>query len=182
VLRRTPSIARCSAETSVLDARAQHFIRDVPAATLWRATNWLYDVETRSSYAIEHESHTPQRAERFVHVLRKAWHAEPMSRALLVRVQNSIVTASLAEMSERRNQNWVQRTISVGFDSEVRLIPPTPDALPGLLDAWIVLANTLTDVHSDVPPIIAAAVLSFAFVYLHPFNDGNGRTHRWLVH
>jgi Fic family protein len=31
-------------------------------------------------------------------------------------------------------------------------------------------------------PVIAAAILAFGFVYIHPFVDGNGRLHRWLIH
>ena len=33
---------------------------------------------------------------------------------------------------------------------------------------------------SDTVPLAACA--AFGFVYLHPFEDGNGRLHRWLVH
>jgi hypothetical protein len=31
-------------------------------------------------------------------------------------------------------------------------------------------------------PVIAAAVLAFGFVYIHPLEDGNGRLHRFLIH
>ena len=31
-------------------------------------------------------------------------------------------------------------------------------------------------------PVIAAATLAFGFVYVHPFDDGNGRIHRYLMH
>ncbi|WP_338040713.1 Fic family protein [Nitratireductor luteus] len=34
--------------------------------------------------------------------------------------------------------------------------------------------------HLD--PVIAAAVLAFGFVYVHPLEDGNGRIHRYLIH
>jgi hypothetical protein len=30
--------------------------------------------------------------------------------------------------------------------------------------------------------IAAAAAIEFGFVYIHPFEDGNGRLHRWLIH
>ena len=30
--------------------------------------------------------------------------------------------------------------------------------------------------------MMAAAVIAFGFVYVHPFADGNGRLHRWLIH
>jgi hypothetical protein len=31
-------------------------------------------------------------------------------------------------------------------------------------------------------PAVAAAIIAFRFVFIHPFNDGNGRIHRYLVH
>ena len=31
-------------------------------------------------------------------------------------------------------------------------------------------------------PVLTAASVAFGFVYVHPFEDGNGRLHRWLVH
>jgi Fic family protein len=31
----------------------------------------------------------------------------------------------------------------------------------------------------NLDPVIAAAVLAFGFVYVHPFADGNGRIHRY---
>ena len=34
----------------------------------------------------------------------------------------------------------------------------------------------------DLDAVIAAAVLAFGFVYVHPFEDGNGRIHRYLIH
>jgi Fic family protein len=31
-------------------------------------------------------------------------------------------------------------------------------------------------------PVLAAATISFGFVFIHPFVDGNGRLHRYLMH
>jgi Fic family protein len=30
--------------------------------------------------------------------------------------------------------------------------------------------------------VVVAAAAAFGFVYVHPFSDGNGRVHRWLIH
>ena len=37
-------------------------------------------------------------------------------------------------------------------------------------------------VAGGVDPVAAAAAIAFGFVYVHPFVDGNGRLHRWLIH
>jgi hypothetical protein len=34
----------------------------------------------------------------------------------------------------------------------------------------------------EMDPVVAAAILAFGFVYIHPFEDGNGRIHRYLIH
>lgn len=34
----------------------------------------------------------------------------------------------------------------------------------------------------DLDAVLAAAIVAFAFIYIHPFADGNGRLHRYLIH
>lgn len=36
--------------------------------------------------------------------------------------------------------------------------------------------------RGQLDPVVAAAIEAFGFVYIHPFEDGNGRIHRWLIH
>ena len=48
------------------------------------------------------------------------------------------------------------------------------------MDAWLKAAEKI--LNGNCNPIISAAVLSFAFVFIHPFDDGNGRIHRYLLH
>ena len=36
--------------------------------------------------------------------------------------------------------------------------------------------------ESAIDPVVVAAVVAFAFVFIHPFEDGNGRIHRFLMH
>jgi hypothetical protein len=35
---------------------------------------------------------------------------------------------------------------------------------------------------NEMDPVIAAAIFAFGFAYTHPFQDGNGRIHRYLIH
>ena len=36
--------------------------------------------------------------------------------------------------------------------------------------------------RTPVEPVVQAAVIAFGFVLVHPFEDGNGRIHRLLIH
>ncbi len=48
------------------------------------------------------------------------------------------------------------------------------------MEGWITCVHRLCD--SDCPAPVVAAALSFGFVFIHPFLDGNGRLHRLLIH
>jgi len=54
------------------------------------------------------------------------------------------------------------------------------DDLERLIGGLIETAELLK--QSDYPPVLAAASVAFGFVFIHPFEDGNGRLHRYLFH
>ena len=45
----------------------------------------------------------------------------------------------------------------------------------------LVATNELL-LSDDMDPVLAAAIVAFGFVFIHPFEDGNGRIHRYLIH
>jgi len=51
-----------------------------------------------------------------------------------------------------------------------------PDLVAGIID------YAERAIEGGVDAVTAAAVIAFGFVYVHPFVDGNGRLHRWLIH
>ncbi|WP_088344839.1 MULTISPECIES: Fic family protein [Rhodomicrobium] len=62
-------------------------------------------------------------------------------------------------------------------------LPDHIDASPQDLDSLIHgLVAFDMGAGSERDPILAAACLAFGFVYIHPFEDGNGRLHRYLIH
>ena len=55
-----------------------------------------------------------------------------------------------------------------------------PHDLEDLMNGLIEANNRMHDDGLD--PVLQAAATAFGFVYVHPFQDGNGRVHRWLIH
>ena len=70
MVRRTECLARWQKEDLAAEARA--IATGCDPAILARAVSYLYTKETKSSFEIEHETATGQRAERFVAALRAA--------------------------------------------------------------------------------------------------------------
>lgn len=75
----------------------------------------------------------------------------------------------------RTRQNWVG-----GSDYSprgARFVPPPPALVPALLDD---LARFM--VRDDLPALAQAAISHAQFECIHPYEDGNGRTGRALLH
>lgn len=75
----------------------------------------------------------------------------------------------------RTTQNWIG-----GNDYNpcgAAFVPPPPEAVGGLLEDLCALCNA-----EHLPPLIQAAVAHAQFETIHPFEDGNGRTGRALIH
>ncbi len=178
MLRRTPALA--PQRDAALHQRCSELLGQVPPQIFQRALRYLYAKETRTSYAIEHETPTQQRAERFMALLARAGAEDFLTENGLVALQNAIVDPRFAATGWRAVQNYVGRTLAPGME-EIHLVPPRPEDLGPLMQAWLETARHLAT-SDDVPPIAAAALVAWSFVYFHPFEDGNGRIHRFLIH
>jgi Fic family protein len=76
-------------------------------------------------------------------------------------------------------QSFIGETMS-DFREHVHFVFPKPEDLADLMNGWMRMMENLR--HSNVDPVCAAAAASFGFVFIHPFEDGNGRIHRFLIH
>jgi hypothetical protein len=54
------------------------------------------------------------------------------------------------------------------------------DSLDDLMQGLLESNDRMREAGLD--PVLKAAATSFGFVYIHPFQDGNGRLHRCLIH
>ncbi|MFN7919543.1 MAG: Fic family protein [Bryobacteraceae bacterium] len=146
-----------------------------------RAAQFLYLNETKSSYAIEGEKPSPDREGRFVDLLDKAGAVPVESEADLVALQQLIVQDKrFTAQGWRTVQNWVGQT-RPDYTEAVHYVCPKPGDVPVLMGGW---SEFVRRIHRSTAcdPVVLAACASFGFVYVHPFEDGNGRLHRFLVH
>jgi Fic family protein len=144
-----------------------------------RAVRYLMTRETRSSFAIEREIPSLTREERFVRALLEVSDLDPTDPRSLAALQGRIVDPRFAEAGWRTEQNYVGRTVA-GYRDIVDYPCPRPDDVADLMAGWAACYDRLLDDRFD--PVTAAAVLSFGFVFIHPFLDANGRMHRFLLH
>jgi hypothetical protein len=147
---------------------------------LARAVHYLFTKETKSSFAIEGEVPNRDRTARFVAALENTSAFDASSKDAFVRLQNSIVDPRYAQKDWRTNQNYVSQTLP-DYTEDVQFVCPRPGDVPELMDSWMKMERRLAE-SNQLDPVVAAAAAAFGFVFVHPFEDGNGRIHRFLVH
>lgn len=163
-----------------LDERCREILSEYPPDLVARAVNQMYLGETRSTNAIENEVLSPDRERRFKALLEKAGTETFLNEEGMLNLHRQvIVDARFRTDLYRETQEYVG-TGSLYSDAEVHFIPPRPQELNRLMSDFYDCAQRMME--SDAHPVVKAAALSFLFVYLHPFRDGNGRMHRFLIH
>jgi hypothetical protein len=145
-----------------------------------RAIHYLYNKETRSSYEIEKEKPSPDRMEKFIAMLVKAGDAqtsEMFTQERLIVLQNAIVDPRFAAREFRDFQNYIGESLP-SYLEYIHYICPPPAFVQSMMHGLQETAAKMI----GTPAELKAAILSFAFVFIHPFEDGNGRLHRFLIH
>ena len=164
--------------SSEIDRQARDIVNDCDPELLARAVTYLFTKETKSSFEIERERPTSQKAERFVAALRNSAAFDPATKADLIALQNTIVDPRYAAQGFRDFQNFVGQTIGPNHE-KVHFIGPKAEDVEALMADW---ARLTVRLKGMVDPVVAATIIAFTFVYIHPFEDGNGRIHRFLIH
>lgn len=143
-----------------------------------RAGHYLYTKETLSSYEIEREKPNQERMSKFIELLKKASSIKNLSKERLIELQNIIVDPRFKDINYRVNQNYVGENINQY--QKIHYISPKPENVESLMEG---LLKTLEMTEqTKLHPVLVAAIISFGFVFIHPFEDGNGRIHRFLIH
>jgi len=175
-VERTPEL-QALLQADVL-RRTTDYVDGLGAELRDRTLSWAYMHETQSSYAIEQETPSEDRARAFVALLHQAHEKRPLTEDYLAELQQASITAPYHRaVSFRSEQNWLQGP-GRGAPS-VSYVPPPPAQAAELMNELMAFANAQ---DGSVPALVAAAVVKFGLVFLHPFMDGNGRVSRFLFH
>ena len=177
MIRRTDRLN--AAMQQQLAEEAKSIVEGVDPTLLARAVHYLFTKETKSSFAIEGEVPSTDRTMRFVAALGRADHFDTGDKKAFVDLQNSIVDPRYVQKDWRTIQNYVGQTAS-NYTEIVHFICPKPEDVASLMNGWMRAVARVED--GAVDPICAATVAGFGFVFIHPFEDGNGRIHRFLIH
>ena len=65
-------------------------------------------------------------------------------------------------------------------EEQIHYACPKPEDLVGLMEGLVAAHKQME--AGDVFTVVHAAAVAYGFVFLHPFEDGNGRIHRFLIH
>ena len=177
IVRRTDKLA--ALEQLDIQQRCTEIVTAYSPELLKRALSYLYTKETRSSFEIEHITPSASRTEKFITLLATAEQRDFCEKPLLIAAQNSIVDSRFRDTDYRGTQNYIGESISFQ-QQRIHYICPKPEDIADLMAGLIAAHRKLKS--SAVPALVHAAIISYGFVFMHPFEDGNGRLHRFLIH
>ena len=162
-----------------LASKAQNLTADLPPELMARAAASLLLEDSKASYFIEGETPSPNRIQRWGQAIGQAGE-HPLDLDELDRLQRLVLGKrshlAMGIRGEGGFIGWHDRQTLQPIPAH---ISARPEDLPSLMKGLIEFSNRYV---TAMDPIIAAAVLAFGFVYIHPFADGNGRLHRYLIH
>ncbi len=163
-----------------LAEEAREVLGKVHPDVLIRAAAFMLLKDSKASYAIESEIPPQTRAERWGQAIGQAGtHA--LSHDEFLRLQQIIISDFRFIHFGYRNEGGFigEHERSTGLPIPDHISARSQDLL-SLMDGLIETDQLLKD--SDIDAILAATVIAFGFVFIHPFEDGNGRIHRYLIH
>lgn len=167
-------------ENEHLVEKKNDYLKGVSKDILQRASAFLLLKDSKASFTIEGESPRSTRAARWGKAIGQAG-INDLSVPELTRLQQTVIENSrFVEMGFREKGGFVgEHDRTTG--------EPIPDHISARWQDLDELMNGLVSTNnlllsSDINAVIAAAAVAFGFVFVHPFEDGNGRIHRYIIH
>lgn len=156
------------------------YLNKVRKDILQRTSSFLLLKDSKASFTIEGESPKSKRAARWGQAIGQAGMRNLSKEELLKLQQLVIENPRFLELGFRKKGGFVGEHDRITGE-------PIPDHISAKWQDIEILINGLleTEAHlvkSEMDPVLVATAISFGFVFIHPFEDGNGRIHRYLIH
>jgi len=163
-----------------LSQKAVENIGETHSDLLSRAAAFLLLKDSKASYDIEGESPPHNRIVRWGKIIGQAGD-RPLNFDELQNLQSIVIVDDRFTMPGYRNRGGFvgvhDRTTGMPIPDHISArAEDLHELLSGLFETYEMLKQARYN------PVLMAAVLAFGFVFIHPFEDGNGRIHRYLFH
>jgi len=163
-----------------LSGKKENYLSTIGKDVLQRASAFLLVKDSRASFTIEGESPGNTRALRWGKAIGQAG-SKPLSKEELERLQQIIIEDSrFTHMGFRKEGGFVGEHDRVSGEPIPDHISAKWQDVESLTDSLIATSEELEKAGFD--PVLTAAQIAFGLVFIHPFTDGNGRLHRYLIH
>jgi hypothetical protein len=164
-----------------LSLRIKKMMGKIHPDVMARTAAFLLLKDSKASYAIEGERPPQNRAQRWGRAIGQAGQ-KPITKDELIRLQQIVIdNPRFTQMGLREQEGFIGA-------HDRRYGTPIPDHisarskdLEALIDG-LINTNQKLEQDASFDAVLAAAMIAFGFVFIHPFVDGNGRIHRYLIH
>ena len=158
----------------------KNYLNSIHKDVMQRASSFFLLKDSQASFTIEGESPGTKRALRWGKAIGEAGK-NPLSKEEFLRLQGIIIESKrFTKLGFRTEGGFVGEHDRVTGEPIPEHISARWQDLEQLTDGLIQTAKYLEKEKFD--PVLSATLIAFGFVFIHPFSDGNGRIHRFLIH
>jgi hypothetical protein len=162
-----------------LAATARETVGRTGAHLVARAASFMLLADSRASFEIEGERPPRNRLERWGRAVMQAGRNR-LTLDEIIRLQGVLFEDTrFVRAGLRPDGVFLGERDHLG-DPLPEFIGARPADLEDLMAGLLEANDRMRDDGLD--PVLQAAATAFGFVYVHPFQDGNGRVHRCLIH
>src|ERR1039458_8316786 len=177
IIRRTKALTEFRALD--LAAKARETVGRTGAHLVARAASFMLLADSRASFEIEGERPPRTRLERWGRAVLEAGKNR-LTLDEIIRLQRVLIEDTRFIHRGMRTDGVFLGERDHHGDPLPEFIGARPDNLDDLMRGLVEANDRMRD--DGVDPVLKAAATAFGFVYVHPFQDGNGRMHRCLIH
>jgi Fic/DOC family len=177
VIRRTKALEEFV--TLDLSAEARATVGRTGAHLAARAASFMLLADSRASFEIEGERPPRNRLERWGRAVLQAGKNR-LTLDEIIRLQRVLIEDTRFVRAGLRPDGVFLGERDHSGDPLPEFIGARPGDLNDLMAGLLEANDRMREDGLD--PVLKATATAFGFVYIHPFQDGNGRMHRCLIH